>query len=437
MPIQSFPAPQTQTPAANDSATNTTTTTTGTSGEGEERKSDTTSTSNSTVPGTNGLTTTAVAPNVVYGGYAVNPYLPMMMTPNQFGIIEPNLDHMHIWLNQMETPPTWVGEPDLPPGPFYVVKVSCVATGKGADDRSVGHIALVDWNRNTKANVFVKPSEPIVSYLEPLTSLTPELLDKYGYPLDKAVTIIRSELPSNAVLVGQNITMDLQWLGLRSGEDFRSFIDLRDLWRSWSPHYKSYTHYSLSHQTKCILGAAPTEKHSASMDAQTTMKLFQCYLWGRKYSMGFVHSKVAALQSTEIAPSFAKRHPTFEGVQMQSKKYKGVPYITAKPHRYRLPTNSAADTAKSTFDDPSAATKGGDNGDRGGGRGGNDTVTATAAVDISTAASTGNATQSESVNATTTTTTTATTTTTTSTPATATGTAPIDPPKSKDAAVIV
>jgi len=407
MPIQTFSAQQA--PATNDSTTNTTTT--GTNGEAEERKSDTTSTSNSTVPG-NAMAATAVAAgNVVYGGYAVNPYLSMMMTPNQFGIIEPNLDHMHIWLNQMEAPPSWIGEPDLPPGPFYVIKVSCVATGKGADDRSVGHIALVDWNRQTKANVFVKPADPIVSYLEPLTSLTPSLLDKYGYPLAKAVTIIRSELPSNAVLVGQNITMDLQWLGLRSGEDFRSFIDLRDLWRSWSAHYKSYTHYSLSHQAKCILGAAPAEKHSASMDALTTMKLLQCYLWGRKYSMAFVHSKVATLQNTEIAPSFAKRHPTFEGVQMQSRKYKGVPYITANPHRHK------------------------------GGGGTADTVTATgtATVDIRTANITTSSTtmQSASVDATNTSTATSTNIATETTTATATGTAAIDPPKSKDAAVIV
>merc|ERR1712241_155254 len=68
------------------------------------------------------------------------------------------------------------------------------------------------------------------------------------------------------------------------------------------------------------------------MDALTTMKLLQYYLWCRKFSIPLYHSKVAVLGQTPITPSFAKRHPTFEGVTMQSKKYKGVPYITANPN---------------------------------------------------------------------------------------------------------
>ena len=90
------------------------------------------------------------------------------------------------------------------------------------------------------------------------------------------------------------------------------FIDLRDLWRSWSPHYKSYTHYSLSHQAKRILGVAPPERQCASADALTTMKLLQYYLYCRKYSMPLLHAKIALLQRTRIEPSFAKRFPTFE-----------------------------------------------------------------------------------------------------------------------------
>ena len=410
-------------------------------GEAEERKSDTTTTSNSTVPaatsvggggggngttaGTGGAGGTMVAPGTVYGHHsaphphaqamnpyvnAMNPYLSMIMVPNQFGPVPP--EHIHLVLNQMERVPAWSGEPDLPAGPYYVVKVSCVATGCGADDRSVGHIALVDWNRQTKANVFVKPSEAIKSYLEPLTSLTPELLDKYGYSLEKAVTIIRSELPSNAVLVGQNITMDLQWLGLQHGIDFRAFIDLRDLWRSWSEHYNSYTHYSLSHQAKCILGMAPSAKHSASMDALTTMKLLQYYLWCRKYSIPLLHSKVAVLQNTQIAASFAKLHPTFEGVTMQSKKYKGVPYITANPNRYRTATTTTTTTNANETNETNDGQQEGDGAAKG----------STVTVSADTAAS-----EDEAVAA---------------VPTTATATAasvdtPIDPATSKDAAVIV
>ena len=313
--------------------------------EGEERKSDTTTTtSNSTVPNGNSNNTTPT-PNIpapaatIYNGYTFNPYL--MAMPNMMGLPNMNMnmnfleppENIFMSINQMQEPPAFPGEQDIPIGPYYVLKVSCVATGYEADDRSVGHIALIDWNLKTKANVFVKPEQDIISYIEPLTSLNKELLDKYGYPLDKAINIIKSELPTNAVIIGQNITMDLQWLQLKHNEDFKTFIDLRDIWRSWSEYYKSYTHYSLTHQAKCILNDinADKQKHSASYDAITTMKLFQYYLWCRYYNMQLFHNKINILQTTKIEPSFSKKNPIFEGVQMQSKKYKGVPYITAKP----------------------------------------------------------------------------------------------------------
>jgi len=328
--------------------------------EGEERKSDTTTTtSNSTVPGqgltptdpsnaiTNTNTNTNTSTYTLPPAMAVNPYLPVngLMMPslglnnglvnlssNLNGLLlsEPPLNY-HLLLNQAQIPPAWNGEQDLPAGPFFVLKVSCVATGYAAEDRAVGHIALVDFNLKTVANVFVKPSAPIISYLAPLTSLTPALLEKYGYELAKAVEIIRSVLPKEAVLVGQNIGMDLQWLGLKVGEDCAAAVDLRDLWRCWSAYYNSYTHYSLSHMALCVLGLSVGEVHSASGDAAVSMKLWQYYLWCRYYNMAMFHHKVGVLSTTKIQPSFGKRNPVFEGVQMLSQRYKGVPYITAKP----------------------------------------------------------------------------------------------------------
>lgn len=328
-----------------------------------EHKSDTnttaTTTSNSTVPNGHSTTTPATATSnsntttpqpaaaaaAVNGALfgAANPYLnsywvsPMgMMGGFLPAVMTEPPEQMHLQMNQMTVPTAWQDEPDLPVGPYYVLKVACVATGYGADDRSVGHIALLDWNLKGKANVFVKPEKKVISYLEPLTNLSKEWLDKYGYELEKAITIIKSELPKNAVLIGQNINMDLQWLGLKQGVDFRCFIDLRDLWRSWSDTYNTFTHYSLAHQAKCILNysAAQLQKHSASIDAITEMKLFQYYVWCRYYNMQQFYTKVYALQTTKIEPSFAKKNPVFEGVAMQTKrKYKGVPYITANPQK--------------------------------------------------------------------------------------------------------
>jgi len=254
----------------------------------------------------------------------------------------------------MQALSAWQEEPEIAAGPYYVLKVSCVATGAEAEDRSVGHIALIDWSLHTKANVFVKPAQNIVSYIEPLTSLNGALLEKYGYSLQKAIEIVKSELPANAVLIGQNITMDLQWLGLKQGVDFRAFIDLRDLWRSWSEHFKTWTHYSLPHQAKCVLSATPQQlaAHSASIDAMTTMKLFQYYLWCRLYNMALFQQKVFLLQNTEIEPSFAKKNPVFEGVAMrQNKKYKGVPYITNQPKPFAAATTTVVAATAVKVDD--------------------------------------------------------------------------------------
>eukprot|EP01084_Bolivina_argentea_P071523 130008_1 len=319
--------------------------------EGEERKSDTTA-ATATSP------TTATTPMMIPPIYTPYPALnmPYLFGQNMFG--EPAMDSIHLMMNQMAQPPEWSGEVWLPAGPFYVLKVSCVATGPNADDRSVGHIALLDWNLKTKANIFVKPEQEIVSYIEPLTSLNAELLDKYGYPLEKAITIIKSELPSNAVIIGQNITMDIQWLGLKTNQDFKTFIDLRDVWRSWSEYYKSYTHYSLNHQAKCILNVenAHQQKHSASFDAITTMKLFQYYLYCRYYNMSLFHNKIMILQNTTIEPSFSKKHPVYEGVQMQSKRYKGVPYITAIAKTTTTAAAAPAPAAPAPATDPTTKT---------------------------------------------------------------------------------
>ena len=41
-----------------------------------------------------------------------------------------------------------------------------------------------------------------------------------GLQLATAVELLRRHLPRNAVLVGQGIGGDVQWLGLKEGQDF-------------------------------------------------------------------------------------------------------------------------------------------------------------------------------------------------------------------------
>ncbi len=78
-------------------------------------------------------------------------------------------------------------------------------------------------------NLYVTPSFPVVSYLTALTGLTKDVLDQHGMPLEAALGVRRQHLPRNAVLVGQNISKDVQWLHLQEGQDFASMMDLTGL----------------------------------------------------------------------------------------------------------------------------------------------------------------------------------------------------------------
>lgn len=84
----------------------------------------------------------------------------------------------------------------------------------------MGQISLVDEHERVLCNFYVRPDQPVVSYLTPLTGLTAQLLAQHGMPLAQAVALLQQCLPSTATLVGQNIAKDVQWLGLKEGQHF-------------------------------------------------------------------------------------------------------------------------------------------------------------------------------------------------------------------------
>ena len=47
------------------------------------------------------------------------------------------------------------------------------------------------------------------------------MIDQSGIALQEAIAILRQYLPKYAVLVGQNIGKDVEWLGLKEGVDFQ------------------------------------------------------------------------------------------------------------------------------------------------------------------------------------------------------------------------
>ena len=55
----------------------------------------------------------------------------------------------------------------------------------------------------------------------PAGRLSQELVDSQGISLADAVATLRQYLPANAILVGQNVGKDVEWLKLREGADFK------------------------------------------------------------------------------------------------------------------------------------------------------------------------------------------------------------------------
>merc|ERR1719474_631691 len=95
-------------------------------------------------------------------------------------------------------------EVEIPEGPYISLVVECVATGLTHNDRAVAHVALVDENRKVELNIYIKPEEDVVSYLQLITQLDKDTIDKYGFQADEAMRIIRESISPDCCLVGHN-----------------------------------------------------------------------------------------------------------------------------------------------------------------------------------------------------------------------------------------
>lgn len=61
----------------------------------------------------------------------------------------------------------------------------CLILHADHNARAVGQISLVDEHERVLANLYVRPDQPVVSYLTPLTGLTAALLSQHGVPLQQ------------------------------------------------------------------------------------------------------------------------------------------------------------------------------------------------------------------------------------------------------------
>jgi RNA exonuclease 4 len=169
-------------------------------------------------------------------------------------------------------------------------------------------------------DVLVKPEQSVVSYLTALTGLTADLVNSRGIPLATAVQQLKSCLPKTAILVGQNILQDVQWLGLREGSDFQSCMDLAGLYRVWNQRYNSWSVFSQDHVAKVLLGWDLEHlQHNAAFDALKSVKLFNLYQQMQPDKQQWQQAQQALLDAPPTL-SFARQNPVYEGVCMGNRK---------------------------------------------------------------------------------------------------------------------
>jgi len=178
---------------------------------------------------------------------------------------------------------------------------------------------MVDAFERVVLNIYVKPEQQVFSYLTKLSGLTEDLVQKKGISLDKAREMVKASLPKHAILVGQNILQDVQWLDLQEGVDYGGLMDLAGVWRVFNEKYKGYSYFSLQHEAKALLGISQSGPHNAVTDATLSIRLYNVYkqVENDRNQLAKAHQ---LLLNTPIDPSFAKLNPVHEGVCMGQKK---------------------------------------------------------------------------------------------------------------------
>ena len=94
------------------------------------------------------------------------------------------------------------------------------------------------------------------------------------------------------------------------------------LYRCWNPKFNSWSVFGQDHVAKVLLGMGSADGqgcHNAVDDAIKSMRLFNYYN-RLKASPGALEGAQQALLAVPPEPSFARTHPTYEGVCMGNRK---------------------------------------------------------------------------------------------------------------------
>lgn len=205
--------------------------------------------------------------------------------------------------------------------PIFCIDVECGATSRDHNGRTPISIGMADGFGRPLCKLFVQDSadKPVVSYLTPITGVTAEDIRQQGKPFDDCLSVLRSFLTPEAVIIGQNISKDMHWLGLKEGTDFASLIDLSAVFRVWNRKRNSWTIFSQDHIAKVWLNVIDRPSHDALDDALLSMGLFNAYRqvqWDQQR----LHYMQMMTLSAPMTPSFASRQGSIEGCCLGHKK---------------------------------------------------------------------------------------------------------------------
>lgn len=123
---------------------------------------------------------------------------------------------------------------------------------------------------------------------------------------------LRAHLSPNAILVGQSIHKDVQWLQLAEGVDYHSLIDLSGLFRVWNPARGEYTNFSQDHCAKVWIGVGDRTQHNAITDAAISMSLFNAYRTVQWDAERMYQMQMATLSAPRV-PGFSALYPVIDG----------------------------------------------------------------------------------------------------------------------------
>ena len=164
-------------------------------------------------------------------------------------------------------------------GSVFSLDVECVAVGKThlPEDRAPAKFALVDSQGKTVCVQYIRPEKRIVSYLTPVSGVRAEDLEG-AVSLEEAVEILKSNLPKDAILVGQVVDNDITWMRLKQGEDFADFVDLSQVFKGYNAKYKQTSYHSLLHEAMILLNLPDLDtagEHDPANHARLSVQLWE------------------------------------------------------------------------------------------------------------------------------------------------------------------